>query len=542
MKKILLLSILSIFLFLSCNKNKINNLNYQNIEDKTFSEVSLDTTFSSIDNNTKQMLYYLAKASDYVDSIYFYTNFEDYSLVLDTIKNENIKKKYIFNAGPWDRFVENKPFVSGIGDKPKGANFYPKDIKQLEFYEMKDICKESPYTFLRRNKNNQLYCVPYHKMYTRYIDSITLFMREAAKHATDKNFSDYLVQRASDIENDSYHKSDSMWVLLTKSTYDFIIGPIYVTDDKFLNIKYDYQSYLLVKNEEWTKKMEKYNKWLKFLQKALPVAEKYRAEEPGESSSIAVYDALYYGGAGKYGGTMFSIVLPLDPQIQLDFGVRNIQFKNIIEKKFNAITLNIAKNTFTPEQQKHITADAFFVNAIMYEMANSLGIRNTINNKGTVRKALKNYYVISDYIKNYLLVLFLAEKLSSVGEIQNDLEDNYFTFVANLIRLIRFGTANEYGLSSLIIFNYLIDNQAIKFTKDGTSLNFEKMQTSINELIAKILILQGDGDIDNFKIFVEDNNKMSVELKNLIEKINSSNVPTDIIINQNKNIFSLTNN
>lgn len=542
MKKILLLAIFSIFLFYSCNKNNNFSNNFGVVEDKTFSEVSLDTSFSSIDINTKQMLFYLMKASDYVDTIYFFTNFEDYKIVLDTIKNEKNRKKFIFNAGPWDRFEENKPFIMGVGDKPKGANFYPKDIKQLEFYEMKDNCKESPYTFLRRNKNNQLYCVPYHKMYTRYVDSITKFIRKAAEFSIDKDFSAYLLQRAVDIENDNYHKSDSMWVLLNNSKYDFIIGPIYVTDDKFLNIKYDYHSYLLVKNEEWTKKMEKYNKWLKFLQKALPVAEKYRAEEPGESSSIAVYDALNYGGAGKFGGTMFSIVLPLDPQIQVDFGVRNIQFKNIIEKKFNAITLRIAQNAFEPEQQKYISADAFFVNAIMYEMANSLGIRNTINGKGTVRKALKNYYVISDYMKNYLLVLFLAEKLSSVGEIQNDLKYNYFTFVANLIRLIRFGTANEYGLSCLIIFNYLIENQAIKYTKDGISLSFEKMQTSINELIAKIIILQGDGDLENFKLFVEDHNKMSVELINLIEKINKTNVPTDIIINQNKNSFFVSDN
>jgi len=402
---------------------------------------------------------------------------------------------------------------------------------------MKDNCKESPYTFLRRNKNNELYCIPYHKMFPAYIDSITSFMRKAAEFSKDKDFSSYLLQRAYDIETDNYYKSDSMWVLLNKSKYDFIVGPIYVTDDKFLNIKYDYHSYLLIKNDEWTKKMEKYNKWLKFLQKALPVSEKYRAEEPGESSSIAVYDAIYYGGAGKFGGTMFSIVLPLDPQIQINNGVRNIQFKNIIEKKFNAITLNIAKSAFNQDQQKYITADAFFVNAIMYEMANSLGIRNTINGKGSVRKALKNYYVISDYIKNYLLVLFLAEKLISVGEIKNDLKDNYFTFVANLLRLIRFGKANEYGLSSLIIYNYLVENKAIDYSKDVISLNFDKMKSSINELISKIIILQGQGDIENFKIFVDDHSIMTNELAEIIEKINKTNVPTDIIVNQNKNSY-----
>lgn len=538
MKKIIFSSIIIFAILVFSCKNKNNTTNPVNEPVvNNLAQVKLEADLSSMTYNQKQVIELLIKASDYIDSIYMFENYENYKIVLDTIKDANLRQRYVINAGPWDRFSNNKPFIKGVGQKPLGANYYPKDIKQLEFYEYKDDCKESPYTFIRRNEKGQLYCIPFNVMLKKYNDSIVSFMNKAASFAQDSAFAAYLKQRAIDLQTDNYVKSDSMWVLMTNSKIDFVIGPIYVTDDKLFNIKTDHHSYLLIKNAEWTKKTEKYNKWLRFLQKALPVPEKYRAEEPGTNSSISVYDAIYLGGSGKCGGTMISLVLPLEPQIQMKYGIRNIQFKNIIEKKFDAVTKPIAEIAIDKNQRSYISSEAFFENAILYEIANSLGIRNTVNGKGTVRKALKNYYIVTDYIKNYIFSLFLAEKLSEVGEITGDLKNNYYTFVANTLRLIRFGTQDDYGLSNLLIFNYFVENKAIVISKNYISMDYDKMKEATNQLLTKIIILQGDGDYESVVKFVDTYKNISPELQNIIDEINNSNIPTDMYVIQGKSVL-----
>ncbi len=544
MKKITLITILlGLFLFFSCEENKTKNKSDNNDTIKvitTVHEVNLKADLTGLSNNQLQMIKYFIKASDLIDSMFFFENLENYSSVIASIKDSATLKKFKYNFGPWDRFNGNKPFIDGFGDKPQGGNFYPKDMNTMEFYEFDDSCKFNPYTLIRRNENNELYCLPYHVEFKNFIDTIVDLLNKAAELAEDPEFAEYLRQRAIAMQNDDYYQSDSIWINLRNNKLDFIIGPVYVLDDKLFNIKAEHQSFILLKDTVWTGKMEKYNKWLRFLQKAIPVPEEYRAEEPGTSSSIVVYDALYYGGSGKCGGTLISVVFPIDPKIQISQGVKNLQFKNVIKYKFDAVAKPISEIILTQQQKPYITGDAFFVNTILYEMANSLGIRNTINGKGTVRNSLKNYFTISDYIKNYSLSLFLADKLFEVGEIKNDLRENYFTFVVDLIRLIRFGEENDYAISNLVCFNYFVENKAIRYDKDGLiTIDYEKMKEINSKLTQDIIIMQGNGDYSAMKQFIEKYNYIDDNLINLINKINQEKVPTDIYLIQGEKVLNL---
>ncbi len=539
MKKNVFIPIFIILFFIACNTDKKE---VEKIIEKEpiIKEVELSADLSELTNNQKQMIKIFIKASKYIDSIFFYENLGNYKQILSSIEDTVLRKKFINNFGPWDRFKDNKPFIEGVGKKPLGANFYPKDMSKMEFHEFEQECKESHYTFIRRDSAGNLMCIPYNYIFKEQIDSISKLLNNAADLAENLNFSYYLNQRALGLQTDSYYKSDSIWVNLKNNKLDFVIGPIYVLEDKLLNLKAEHQSYVLVKETEWTQKMKKYNKWLKFLQKAIPVPEKYRAEEPGENSSIVIYNAIYYGGSGKSGGTMISIMYPLEPEIQMEQGVKNVQFKNIIEYKFKAVTEPISKVILKKNQKKHVSEDAFFMNTILYEMANSLGIRNTINDKGTVRNALKDYYTISDYIKNYSLILFLAEKLYEVGEIEHDLKENYFTFVVNLVRLIRFGYENDYAVANLVCYNYLVENKAIKYNNNGyIIIDYDKMKKNIEKLIKKIIIMQGNGDYNGLKEFISNHKNFDQNLIKIINKLNKNEIPTDMYMIQGEDILEI---
>ena len=542
-KNTILTIIIGIFLLFSCKETQHNS--NKNAEDTikvatTIRDVNLEADLSALSDNQKTMIKLFIRASELVDSMFFYENLDNFQKVIENITDSATLKKFHYNFGPWDRFAGNQPFINGFGVKPAGGNFYPQNMSTMEFYEFKDSCKFSPYTFLRRNEKGELYCLPYHIEFKNYIDTIVYLLNTAADLAEDPEFAKYLQERAIAMQNDDYYKSDSMWINLRNNKLDFIIGPVYVLDDKLFNIKAEHQSFILLKDTIWTGKMEKYNKWLRFLQKAIPVPEEYRAEEPGTNSSIVVYDALYYGGSGKCGGTLISVVFPIDPKIQISQGIKNLQFKNIIKYKFDAVAKPLSEIILTDKQKPYVTRDAFFVNTILYEMANSLGIRNTINGNGTVRNALKNYFTISDYIKNYSLSLFLADKLFEVGEIKNDLRENYFTFVVDLVRLIRFGEENDYAISNLVCYNYFVENKAITYTRDGTiEINYEKMKEINTKLMQDIIIMQGNGDYSSMKQFIEKYNYIDDNLKAIINRINEQNVPTDIFLNQGMAVLGI---
>jgi len=539
MKKNIFIAIILLIFFVACDNN-VNNDTLNNDYVKTIIDVELRADLSSISENQKEMIRLFIIASDYVDSMFFYENIENFQDIFGEIQDDSLKDKFIFNFGPWDRFEENNPFIDGIDAKPLGGNFYPADMTVDEFQNFNNDKKNCYYTFIRRDSAGNLVTVQYYEQFDVYIDTISILLNQAADLSDNAQFADYLREKAIALQTDKYFKSDSIWVKLIDNDLDFIIGPTYILEDKLLNLKAEHQAFILIKDIDWTNRMQKYNQWLKFLQKAIPVPEEYRAEEPGANSSIVVYDALYYGGSGKCGGTLLSVVFPLDEKIQIEQGVKNVQFKNIIEFKFNSVAKPISDVILTDNQKVYVSKEAFFINTILYEMGGSLGIRNTINNNGNVRSALKDYFTIADYLKNYALSLFLAEKLFEVGEIENDLKENYFTFVVDLIRLIRFGMDNDYATANLVCYNYLVENNAITYDDDGhIIIAYDKMKSATHDLTNEIIVMQGNGDYSGIKTFIDKYKVVDQNLQQLVNLVNSNNIPTDMRLIQGKNVLQL---
>lgn len=529
------------FLLIACNTNSDTTKNEDQNQNTSVNETEkqydykdfeLTADLSELTDNERQMIKIFEQVSKYMDTLFFYQAYGDYK-ILETISDDELKQKILVNFGPWDRFEANKPLLDGIGEKPLGANFYPKEITKKEIDEFEDSLKLCHYTFLRKDENGKLYTLKYSEQFKKYNEKIAELLNKAAGLTNSKAFAKYLQMRAKAFLTDNYKESDLAWLEMDGNKLDFIVGPISVYEDKFLNKKAEHQSYVLIKNEEWTNRMAKYDKWLPFLQKAIPVAEEYRKEEPGHQSKIYVYDALYYGGSGKAGGATFSLIYPLETETQMKNGVRNLQFKNVIEGKFEQIAKPISELIFVKEQKDFIKKDAFFTNVILYEIANSLGVRKTIDGSQTVREALKESFTVSDIVKNYVLSLFLAEKLFEVEEIQNDLQENYITFVANTVRVLRFGIADEYATANLICFNYYHKNGAINFTNENKiSVDYEKMRELTSDFINTIITFQGDGDYETAKKFVEEYSQIPENLQKIIDQTNKTDIPKDIIFKQ----------
>jgi len=296
----------------------------------------------------------------------------------------------------------------------------------------------------------------------------------------------------------------------------------------------------LIKDKEWSEKLKKYATMLPDLQKDLPVDAKYKQEIPGRNSDLGAYEVIYYAGDCNAGSKTIAINLPNDERVHLEKGSRRLQLKNAMKAKFDNILLPISQVLIAKNQQKHITFDAFFGNTMFHEVAHGLGIKNTINDKGTVRHALKEKYSALEEGKADILGLYLVTKLHEQGEFEGDLMDNYVTFMAGIFRSIRFGASSSHGKANLVRYNYFMEKGAFTKHRNGTySINFKKMQEAMNSLAEMILVLQGNGDYEGVAKLMKEKCVINKDLQKDLDKLKELKIPVDVVFEQGMDILGL---
>ncbi len=84
--------------------------------------------------------------------------------------------------------------------------------------------------------------------------------------------------RADALLTDDYQPSDFAWMEMRKSKIDFVVGPIENYEDALYGYKAANESFVLLKDIKWSKKLEKFSSLLPGLQAGLPVDDKYKKE------------------------------------------------------------------------------------------------------------------------------------------------------------------------------------------------------------------------------------------------------------------------
>jgi len=506
-----------------------------------YKKVKLTTDLSQLSDAEKQIIPLMIEASKIMDELFWYEAYGNKDSLLAAITNPDAKSFAEINYGPWDRLANNKAFLEGVEAKPDGANFYPSDMTKEEFEAAELQGKSSLYTFIRRNKEGALSVVPYKDMFAEQVEKAAELIRECAELAEDEGLKNYLILRAEALLTDEYQASDMAWMDMKTNGLDFVVGPIENYEDKLYNYKAAHEAYVLVKDKSWSERLAKYAAFLPELQKGIPVPAVYKAEMPGTDADLNAYDVVYYAGDCNAGSKTIAINLPNDEEVQLAKGSRRLQLKNAMQAKFDHILVPIADVLIHPDQRKHITFDAFFGNTMFHEVAHGLGIKNTINGKGTVRSALKEHYSALEEGKADVLGLYMITQLHEKGEIQGSLEDYYVTFMTSIFRSVRFGAASSHGKANMIRFNFFNDYGA--FIKDEATdtykVDFDKMREAMNALSEQILTLQGNGDYDGVAQLVEEKGKIGVVLQAELDRLSEQNIPVDIVFEQGVDVLGL---
>ena len=504
-----------------------------------YAQVPLTTDISHLTKNEKEILRLMFKTADIMDDLFWQQAYGAKIDLMDETKGE--AKKYAkINYGPWDRLNNETPFISGIGAKPAGATFYPTDMTKEEFEQANVKDGKSPYTIIRRNREGNLYSIPYHENFKNQLQKAADYLNQAANLAEDKGLKNYLQLRAKALLTDDYYTSDLAWMDMKNANIDMVVGPIENYEDQLFGYKTSYSAYVLVKDIEWSKKLAKFVQYLPELQKNLPVSATYKKEVPGTDSDLNAYDVVYYAGDCNAAGKTIAINLPNDERVQLEKGTRRLQLKNAMKAKFDKILEPISTALIDESQQKNITFDAFFSNVMFHEVAHGLGIKNTVNGKGSVRDALKEANSALEEGKADILGLYMVNQLLKKGELSGKQEDYFVTFLAGILRSVRFGASSAHGQANMIAFNYFAENGAFEKTANGRyKVNVAKMEKAMNGLSELILTLQGNGDYDGVKKLYAEKGIIHTDLQKDLDALKSKNIPIDIVFEQGPQMLGL---
>lgn len=453
---------------------------------------------SGITDNGKEVLQLYQKAADEVDAIYWQQYFGDKQALLDSLEDPNERLFATINYGPWNR-IDGRSFLLNYGSKPLGARFYPADMTKEEFAAWNNPDKNSPYTLIQRAADGGLEAVWYHDAYASQIDMIECYLRRAAEVTIKPSVRNYLLRMIDALKTDDYYESYKAWLEMNDSKMDLVIGPIEPLDDALYGIKASYGAYVLLKNMQRTEELNELTTRMNELQTMLPGDPAHHAFVPGKETDIFSCNVLYCSGYTNAGYKVIGINFPYDAKAQREVGTRTIIFDNIIREKFNRTVFPVGMKLLEDEFQPHVDASAFYWLIVFREVAKSLGVKETINGKGTVAEALGNEALAFEKAKSNVLGTILCVKETEAYRISAlfQKEDVLATFVANTLRSTRFGAADPTGIANILVYNYLLDHKAIIWNaSERYSIDYDRTWEVLETLGAEILRIQAEGDIE----------------------------------------------
>ena len=507
-----------------------------------YAEVQLTANLGHLTAGQKQALRLLIEAARIMDDLFWKQAYGNRDMFLAGFPEGPDRRLAEINYGPWDRLDGNKSFLPGFDPKSPGAEFYPADMTREEFEAAELPDKRSWYSLIKRDLSGQLVSVPYHLAYRSELSQAARLIGQAAELVDDPSFKRYLTLRARALITDDYQPSDLAWMDMKSNTIDVVIGPIEQYEDRLFAYKTAYEAYILLKDLEWSRRLERFSRFLPALQAGLPVSDLYKSEQPGSDSELNAYDVIFYAGHSNAGSKTIAINLPNDEQVQLAKGTRRLQLKNAMRAKFDKIMLPIAAVLIAEDQQKNVVFDAFFANTMFHEVAHGLGLKNTVNGRGTVRAALREHQSAMEEGKADILGLYMITWLHEQGELpETDLLDYYVTFMTGIFRSVRFGSTSAHGQANMVRFNFFRSYDA--FARDpGTGryrVDLDKMKIAMDSLSTQLLVIQGNGDHAAAGRLLSQMGMVTPDLKRDLDRLASAEIPVDVVFVQGAQVLGL---
>ena len=492
--------------------------------DMPFSEAGLTT-------RERQVVEKLVEASQMLNSVYWRQS-DSVGLGLYHMTQDATVKRLLSIMGcRWDLLDENRPFY-GNTTMPPGRDLYPHDLSREEVEEYLKHHPEDrkaiydPFTVVKR-RAGRLIGVPYHEEFRQFLEPMSQALEAAAAASDDATFAKFLRLRAKALLSDDYYESDLAWLDLKDPKIDIILAPYETYLDDLLGVKTSYGAAVLIRNEEESRKLAVYQKYVPEIQDALPLDAADRPSKRGHLTPMEVMDAPYRAGDLLYGYQAVADNLPNDPRIHQARGTKKIFFKNFMDARVNHVILPLARLMMRADQAAKVTADGYLAGTLLHEISHGLGPAFTRAGQD-IREAIGSAYSGLEEAKADVTGMFGLAWLVEHGALPKArLEEYYASYVGGIFRTLRFGTGEAHGRAEMMEFNYLTEYKAVTRGADGKyAVDYARIPGVIAGLAKELLAIEARGDRARAEALLAKYDKMPAELKDSLAA--ATTIPVDI--------------
>ncbi len=473
-----------------------------------FAPTNIGADLSKLSDAERRVLAKLVDASKIIDALFLRQVWAgNDAMLLDLVRDETPAGRarlhyFLINKGPWSRLDHNAPFVPGAPPKPEPANYYPEGASKADVERWIQSLPESErsratgfFTVVRR-AGSSFSLVPYNVEYQGELARAAALLREAAAASTEPTLKAFLTKRADAFLSNDYYDSDVAWMEL-KGSIEPTIGPYEVYEDEWFNYKAAFESFITVRDDAESAKLQKFAAELQDIENHLPIDPKYRNPKLGALAPIVVVNEIFAAGDGNRGVQTAAFNLPNDERVVREKGAKRVMLKNVQDAKFATALVPISRVVLSAADQKDVAFDAFFTHIVVHELMHGLGPHSiTVGGRPTtVRQQLQETYSFMEEAKADISGLFAIQYMIDKGALPKSLEQSlYTTYLASAFRSIRFGVSEAHGKGIAVQLNFLLEQGGFAVKGDGTfAVDRTKVKEGVADLTSTLMTIEAEG-------------------------------------------------
>jgi hypothetical protein len=449
-------------------------------------------------------------------------------------EGKDLLRYFLIHGSPWDAYDNDRPFVSGVGEKPKFGSFYPSDLTEGEWdawlsAHPKDRERfESNHTVIRR-QDNRLITRPYSEEYADQLSEASNLLRQAAALLPDSSLKSFLRLRADAFLSNDYFESDIAWVDTDGNPFEVTIGPYEVYFDGMLGLKASFESFVALPDKDATTALAQFTPLVHDFDAIL--SKEFDFNPKGAAIPMEVVSDVIRGGEAGFGYMFVAYNLPGDIRVHDLKGSKKVFSRTMMEAKFHTEVFPVAERILPANFIKLCNFDSFFKFTLAHEIAHGIGPSKIKvgDREMSFEIALKDVYCSLEEAKADALGARLLDYFRSRGILDDEtLTGMMITNVVDHFRQWRHGFTEAHSIAELIEYNWLKEKSALKYNKTTKKyeIDTERYVVLLSELSTELLNLQIAGDYKRAKAFMNNWGFIPSELPQIIESL--SDIPTAV--------------
>ena len=434
-------------------------------------------------------------------------------------EGRDLLKYFNMNGGPWDGFDEDKPFIPGVGTKPKAGVFYPADLTEKEWNKWLAAHPADRESFegrvavIKRTDNGGLIAMPYAVEYEKFLKGAASELRAAAASLPAGTLKKFLELRAAAFASNDYWNSDIAWIDTDGNPFEVTIGPYEVYADGLFGIKATFEAFIAMPDKEATAEIQKFSAALPEFDALLAIRLGYNAK--GSATPMEVVRDVYRGGEASVGRQFVAYNLPNDRKIHEAKGSKKVFSRTMMEAKFSILGTPIAERLMRSDALKYHQFHNRLLFVLGHELAHGIGPVG-------FEIALRDLHSMFEEAKADMLGVALMDHFHKKGLIT---DDELFGAVVSEVITFPTGWRTSYteahSAGSLIEYNWLKAHGAVSYNEhDGRfDIDPEKALAAMIGLSEEFLKIQLAADYEKASAFVKQWGFVSPEIPQIVERL-----------------------